>query len=345
MSPLRSARSLGIPWTIWSLMLGWMRYSSGEYHPAVGDEPLDRRACGERHGDALLDVRKLVFPRTHERRAHVALHGIPVPAVDRQLRDLPGREVRKQAARQRLALRSQAGDFLGRIDLGRAFAEVLQLVNLRLKLGDRLFEIQKVQVHGAGKVTDARRAVKWQSSGVHGHREPLDLAMTTNGSLLGSLAVPLHAAGLDRLTVSLDSLHPATFAQMSGSALPLSTVLAGIAAARAAGFNHLKLNCVVRRGVNDTEIEALVDYARANPGKLEYGSTGIGTTPHLAVEEFCQKANNLRCLLLCWMLPPHSVNSWEFQQKKPGWVDPWLQPWSGILFQRSLFLQSLKTGH
>lgn len=93
-------------------------------------------------------------------------------------------------------------------------------------------------------------------------REPLDLAMTTNGSLLGSLAVPLHAAGLDRLTVSLDSLHPATFAQMSGSALPLSTVLAGIAAARAAGFNHLKLNCVVRRGVNDTEIEALVDYAR-----------------------------------------------------------------------------------
>jgi len=92
--------------------------------------------------------------------------------------------------------------------------------------------------------------------------EPLDLALTTNGSLLESLAAPLHAAGLNRLTVSLDSLNPATFAQMSGSALPLSAVLAGIAAARTVGFHHLKLNCVVRRGVNDAGVEALVDYAR-----------------------------------------------------------------------------------
>ncbi len=73
--------------------------------------------------------------------------------------------------------------------------------------------------------------------------EPLDIALTTNGSLLAKLAAPLRAAGLNRITVSLDSLNPATFTRMSGSALPLESVLEGIAAATAAGFTRHQAEC------------------------------------------------------------------------------------------------------
>ena len=91
-------------------------------------------------------------------------------------------------------------------------------------------------------------------------RPDLDLTLTTNGSLLEPAAGELAAAGLRRVTVSLDSLDPDVFRRMSGrdSAHP-DAVLAGIAAAEAAGFRPIKINCVVQRGVND---HTLVDLAR-----------------------------------------------------------------------------------
>ena len=116
--------------------------------------------------------------------------------------------------------------------------------------------------------------------------EPLDLALTTNGSLLAKLAEPLRTAGLNRITVSLDSLTPETFTRMSGSALPLESVLEGIAAAADAGFTQIKLNAVIRRGVNDAEIPALVEFARANGHTLrmiEY--MDVGTTNGWRLDE------------------------------------------------------------
>ena len=116
--------------------------------------------------------------------------------------------------------------------------------------------------------------------------EPLDLALTTNGSLLAKLAAPLRAAGLNRITVSLDSLTPETFTRMSGSALPLESVLEGIAAAVDAGFTQIKLNAVIRRGVNDTEIPELVKFARTNGHTLrmiEY--MDVGTTNGWRLDE------------------------------------------------------------
>jgi GTP 3',8-cyclase len=91
-------------------------------------------------------------------------------------------------------------------------------------------------------------------------RPGLDLTLTTNGSLLAPAAADLAAAGLRRVTVSLDSLDPDVFRRMSGrdSAHP-DTVLAGIAAAEAAGLRPIKINCVVQRGVND---HTIVDLAR-----------------------------------------------------------------------------------
>ncbi|MGH7685218.1 MAG: GTP 3',8-cyclase MoaA [Candidatus Dormibacteria bacterium] len=89
-----------------------------------------------------------------------------------------------------------------------------------------------------------------------------DVALTTNGALLERRAEALRRAGLHRVTVSLDSLHPEMFAAMSDVNVPLERVLAGIRAAQRAGLEPVKLNCVVRRGVNDSGLLELVDFAR-----------------------------------------------------------------------------------
>ncbi|HEX8589251.1 GTP 3',8-cyclase MoaA [Pseudomonas sp.] len=87
-----------------------------------------------------------------------------------------------------------------------------------------------------------------------------ELCMTTNGSQLDKLAVPLFEAGLKRLNISLDSLDPARFKELTRTG-DLSKVIAGIDAANAAGFQRTKLNCVVMQGRNDHEINDLVAFA------------------------------------------------------------------------------------
>jgi cyclic pyranopterin phosphate synthase len=87
-----------------------------------------------------------------------------------------------------------------------------------------------------------------------------DIALTTNGTRLAGLASPLRAAGLGRLTLSLDSLEPERFARMTRGG-SLARVLGGLAAARAAGFDELKLNCVVVRGENDDELSSIARFA------------------------------------------------------------------------------------
>jgi cyclic pyranopterin phosphate synthase len=105
-----------------------------------------------------------------------------------------------------------------------------------------------------------------------------DLAMTTNGVLLARHAAALRAAGLDRVTVSLDTLDPALFHRMSGGRGALDDVLAGIEAAQAAGFPHgVKLNTVVQRGVNEHTVLDLVERFRGSgiiPRLIEYMDVG-----------------------------------------------------------------------
>jgi cyclic pyranopterin phosphate synthase len=106
-----------------------------------------------------------------------------------------------------------------------------------------------------------------------------DIALTTNGSLLATRAGSLRAAGLSRVTVSLDSIDPAVFAAMGDTRVPLSDVLEGIDAARDAGLSPVKLNAVVQRGVNDAGLLDLVGYARDHGAVLrfiEYMDTSNG---------------------------------------------------------------------
>lgn len=85
-----------------------------------------------------------------------------------------------------------------------------------------------------------------------------DLALTTNGVLLPKLAQPLRDAGLQRVTISMDSADPEVFRRMSGGRGELAQVEAAIAAAEHAGFPPLKINCVVMRGVNDAGVPDMV---------------------------------------------------------------------------------------
>ncbi len=87
-----------------------------------------------------------------------------------------------------------------------------------------------------------------------------DLALTTNGSLLASQALALKHAGLNRITVSVDALDADIFKQMSGGRGDIATVLNGIEAAKQAGFKHIKINCVVQRGMNEAQMLPLLDY-------------------------------------------------------------------------------------
>lgn len=87
-----------------------------------------------------------------------------------------------------------------------------------------------------------------------------DLSLTTNGSLLEHQAAALRQAGLRRLTVSVDSLDPRTFERITDGGDSLGAVLRGIDAAERSGFESIKINTVVKRGVNDHELVAIARY-------------------------------------------------------------------------------------
>lgn len=89
-----------------------------------------------------------------------------------------------------------------------------------------------------------------------------DVAMTTNGHLLAGMAAELCAAGLNRITISLDSVEPEKFARITRVRGGWEKVRAGIAAAQAAGLSPVKINAVLLRGFNDDEIEAFAEFAR-----------------------------------------------------------------------------------
>jgi cyclic pyranopterin phosphate synthase len=104
-----------------------------------------------------------------------------------------------------------------------------------------------------------------------------DLALTTNGVLLAQHAAELKANGLQRVTVSLDSLDPTVFERMSGGFGGLEQVLEGIDTAIEAGLNPVKVNAVIQRGVNDESVMPLLEHFRGTPVVLrlvEYMDVG-----------------------------------------------------------------------
>ena len=123
-----------------------------------------------------------------------------------------------------------------------SFEEIARLARIFVGLG-----VQKIRLTGGEPLVrrDLQRLVALLAE------LPVEITLTTNGSLLARHAAALKKAGLDRVTVSLDSLEDATFRAMNDAEFPVARVLEGIEAAAAAGLGPLKIHMVVKRGVND----------------------------------------------------------------------------------------------
>ncbi len=135
------------------------------------------------------------------------------------------------------------------------FEEVTRLSRLFVALG-----VEKIRLTGGEPLLrrDLERLVAMLAP-LPGVR---DLTLTTNGSLLARKARSLAEAGLRRITVSLDSLDPVVFAELNDVDFPGSDVLNGIAAAEAAGLSPIKVNMVVRRGVNESSVLPMARFCR-----------------------------------------------------------------------------------
>lgn len=140
--------------------------------------------------------------------------------------------------------------------------EYLRMIRLFVALG-----VEKIRLTGGepllrGGLLELVQEVAKLRTTYTPEPEPLDLAITTNGHLLAPLAQPLRDAGLTRVTVSMDAVDPETFAAITRVPRSFDRVLAGIRAASAAGLGPVKVNCVLLRGFNDSQVEAFAEFSR-----------------------------------------------------------------------------------
>jgi GTP 3',8-cyclase len=151
-----------------------------------------------------------------------------------------------------------------------SFEEIVRVVSAARELG-----VVKVRLTGGEPLLRADLPkLCAMLSGLGG----LDLALTTNGSLLARHAQALAEAGLRRLTVSLDALDETTFRRLADAEYSVSDVLGGIEAAERAGYRRIKLNCVVRRGLNDGEVVRLARHFKGSGHVvrfIEYMDVGL----------------------------------------------------------------------
>jgi cyclic pyranopterin phosphate synthase len=140
-----------------------------------------------------------------------------------------------------------------------SFEEIERLARAFVSLG-----VQKIRLTGGEPLLrhDIERLIEKLAGLQTLDGDPVEVALTTNGVLLEKKARELKAAGLARVTVSLDGLSQHTFRQMSDSEIEVSQVLRGIAAAQEVGLTPLKVNMVVRRGVNEHEILSMAEHFR-----------------------------------------------------------------------------------
>ncbi len=148
--------------------------------------------------------------------------------------------------------------------------DYLRIVRVFVSLG-----VEKIRLTGgepllrAGLVEMVRELAKLRTAYLsdghladEGAGERLDIALTTNGHLLESLAEPLATAGLSRVTVSMDAVEPQLFAAITRVPRSFDRVLAGVRAAKWAGLGPVKVNCVLLRGFNEGQVEAFAEFSR-----------------------------------------------------------------------------------
>lgn len=164
------------------------------------------------------------------------------------------------------------------------FEEIERLARLFVEFG-----VEKIRITGGEPLL--RHDVSDLIRRLAGLDDKLDIAITTNGSLLPRWAKSLADAGLKRVTVSLDSLDPEIFHKMNGERFDVARVLEGIDAAEEAGLGPVKINCVVQRGLNDDRIVELAQHFHGSGHTLRFIEfMDVGTRNAWRMEEVVRGA-------------------------------------------------------
>jgi GTP 3',8-cyclase len=196
-----------------------------------------------------------------------------------------------------------------------SFEEILRLTRLFVAQG-----VRKIRLTGGEPLLRANLAdLIGDLTSIAGIE---DVALTTNGILLERHASELKAAGLNRITVSLDSLDAEVFAKMSGGFGGVQEVLAGIEAARRADLTPIKINAVVQRGVNDHTVLDLVEYFRGSGvivRFIEY--MDVGNRNHWEAERVVPSKELAAMINARWPIEPLERNYRGEVARRYGFVD------------------------
>jgi cyclic pyranopterin phosphate synthase len=150
----------------------------------------------------------------------------------------------------------------------------------------------------------------------------IDLTLTTNGSLLGKKAAALKAAGLGRVTVSLDAIDDAVFRRMNDADFPVADVLRGIDAAERAGLGPIKVNMVVKRGTNDHEIVPMARHFRGRGVALRFIEyMDVGATNGWRMDEVVPSADVIARLSEAFGLVPLPATAPGETAERWGYAD------------------------
>jgi len=182
-----------------------------------------------------------------------------------------------------------------------SFEEIARLAGIFVGLG-----VKKIRLTGGEPLVrrDLANLVRLLS--------PLgvEITLTTNGSLLARQAALLKSAGLNRVTVSLDSLDDATFRAMNDADFPVARVIEGIEAAAAAGLAPVKINMVVKRGANDGDVVAMAERWRGSGHVMRFIEfMDVGSTNGWRMDDVIPSAEVVRRISARWPLEPLGANA------------------------------------
>jgi cyclic pyranopterin phosphate synthase len=149
-----------------------------------------------------------------------------------------------------------------------------------------------------------------------------DIALTTNGVMLPRLAGDLRDAGLGRITVSLDSLDQSVLDTMSGGKAKLDRILEGIKAAEDAGFDNMKINTVVQRGVNDQSVMDLLEYFRGSGHRVRLIEfMDVGNSNHWSLDEVVPSAEWIKTIHKRWPIEPLEARGLADTSRRYRYID------------------------
>jgi cyclic pyranopterin phosphate synthase len=181
-----------------------------------------------------------------------------------------------------------------------SFEEIARLARIFVGLG-----VEKIRLTGGEPLV--RRDVPRLIAMLQGLN--VEITLTTNGSLLARQAQALARAGLNRVTVSLDSLDDATFRAMNDADFPVAKVIEGIDAAAAVGLDPIKINMVVKRGVNDGGILAMAERWRGSGHIVRFIEfMDVGSTNGWRMDDVVPSAEVVRRISERWKLEPVGAN-------------------------------------